>query len=278
MVLLPAAAVLGSVYAHKLYTTLKNKQMYGRRSYKRNYAYGKHRNLPLSLRRKAHKTTKRTTKVPRTLRVSTQSQNVGWWPRIGYSPMPQYKKTVLKYVETIDLSATTGGLTGTSNQFGLNCLFDPNLTGVGHQPMGFDQWAALYKMYHVHQVDIKIRPTEYATGFMYFVAQINNSQDTTAVTGIDFATANERSNCACVNVNADINENVIYKSFRIADIEGNSIIDDNYAATTSGNPGNKPTLNIAAGRFDGGDTGTIKCTVELVFHVKFFQKLTLAPS
>lgn len=276
MVLLPAAAVLGGIYGHKVYSAYKS-NMYGRRGYKRSSAVRKYGRLPRSYAIKTHKRSKKTTRVPKTLRISRASQGVGWWPRIGFSPFPQVKSAQLKYHEQFTISGSTGGITGTSIQYGLNCLFDPNLTGVGHQPMGFDEYTAIYKMYHVWRVDIKIRPDSDRTN-MFLVAQINSSQDTTAVTGIDMNTAGERSNCAMINLLGYTTENIIYKQFNIADIEGNNVNDDNYSATTSGNPGNKPTLNLACARNDGGDNGTVTGTIEFVYHVKFFNKLTLPPS
>lgn len=37
-----------------------------------------------------------------------------------------------------------------------NSLFDPDFTGAGVQPLGFDQWSALYSTYRVWQCDYEI--------------------------------------------------------------------------------------------------------------------------
>jgi len=61
---------------------------------------------------------------------------------------PYYSKLVrLRYVEEISLDPVSGGLAYYT--FRANSLFDPNLTGSGHQPRGFDQWATLYNHYTV---------------------------------------------------------------------------------------------------------------------------------
>lgn len=39
--------------------------------------------------------------------------------------------------------------------FNLNSLFDPDRTGVGAQPNGFDQWAALYNRYVVYKAKVE---------------------------------------------------------------------------------------------------------------------------
>lgn len=45
--------------------------------------------------------------------------------------------------------------------FRANSIFDPDFTGVGHQPMGHDTWATLYEHYTV--VGAKITCTFYST-------------------------------------------------------------------------------------------------------------------
>lgn len=60
--------------------------------------------------------------------------------------LPQKVLVKHKYVETFTLTATG---VPSSYVFRANSMFDPNLTGVGHQPMYFDQYAALYNHYTV---------------------------------------------------------------------------------------------------------------------------------
>lgn len=38
-----------------------------------------------------------------------------------------------------------------------NSLFDPDLTGSGNQPMGFDQWKNFYNRYRVNAISIKVQ-------------------------------------------------------------------------------------------------------------------------
>jgi hypothetical protein len=53
----------------------------------------------------------------------------------------------LKYCEVVTFSITAGS---TSHQaFRANSIYDPNLTGTGHQPLGRDQLAEMYDHYEV---------------------------------------------------------------------------------------------------------------------------------
>lgn len=40
--------------------------------------------------------------------------------------------------------------------FRANSLYDPDYTGAGHQPLGFDQWSAVYGYYYVRRARIKV--------------------------------------------------------------------------------------------------------------------------
>lgn len=55
--------------------------------------------------------------------------------------------TILKYVDILGVTSTTGGINTTV--FRTNSVFDPDFTNVGHQPMYFDNYAALYQSYRV---------------------------------------------------------------------------------------------------------------------------------
>jgi len=58
-------------------------------------------------------------------------------------------KARLRYSEAITLTTGAAGIAAV-NQFRLNGLYDPNLTGTGHQPLGYDQITPLYNKYKVN--------------------------------------------------------------------------------------------------------------------------------
>lgn len=69
------------------------------------------------------------------------------------------KKTIVthKYRETIKITSTTGVLF--TQFFSCNGLYDPNITGTGHQPLYFDQMSALYNHYTVIGAKISCKIT-----------------------------------------------------------------------------------------------------------------------
>jgi hypothetical protein len=83
-------------------------------------------------------------------RMTSASLGMGF---AGYTPLPRRLKTQMKYVTNLLIS---GGVTPGLNVFSANGLYDPDVTGSGHQPRGFDQLIALYDHYVVTHSEIKV--------------------------------------------------------------------------------------------------------------------------
>lgn len=68
---------------------------------------------------------------------------------LNYVPsgMPTQRVAKLKYCQVNALTSTTGILN--EQRFSANNIYDPDITGGGHQPMGHDQWLALFNHYVV---------------------------------------------------------------------------------------------------------------------------------
>ncbi len=55
--------------------------------------------------------------------------------------------TVLRYIDVLGFTSTTGGTS--TVVFRMNGPRDPDLTNIGHQPLYWDRWAAVYQSYRV---------------------------------------------------------------------------------------------------------------------------------
>lgn len=76
--------------------------------------------------------------------------------------MPTTWVTTHRYVGTFSINPNVG--VANTYTFAANGLYDPDITGTGHQPMGFDQMAAFYNHYEVIGAKIKFIPAPSAEG------------------------------------------------------------------------------------------------------------------
>lgn len=95
------------------------------------------------------------------------------------TPFPNYRVTRHKYVETITMPSPSAG-TMQYYTFSANGIYDPNITGTGHQPMWRDEMAAQYASYTVLDSSIQWHiVTESASEVCHLGAYV----DDTAVSG-----------------------------------------------------------------------------------------------
>jgi len=68
------------------------------------------------------------------------------------SSLPDRLTVKMRYVESVSLASAANH----SYNWRLNSLFDPNITGTGHQPQGRDEYAGFYGRYIVHKTYVEL--------------------------------------------------------------------------------------------------------------------------
>lgn len=92
------------------------------------------------------------------------------WPYRGmglnqvFDPFPSQIRAKMRYCATKTLNPTLG--VADHVLFRANGIFDPDQTGVGHQPYGHDTYQSIYNHYLVESATIVITPTENADGMI----------------------------------------------------------------------------------------------------------------
>lgn len=96
----------------------------------------------------------------------------------------------LKYTGSASLTSTAGSVA--TLRYSCNGLFDPNISGVGHQPLYFDNLMAIYNHYTVigSKLTARFCPSSASTGPGIFAIMQND--DTTAA-GIDVPNVTEQT-------------------------------------------------------------------------------------
>lgn len=183
-------------------------------------------------------------------------------PGIG---MPDRLKCKLKYAQQLTI---TGTPTTSAQVFRLNSLYDPDVTGAGHQPQQFDQLLTLYTEWVVTgcQVNIKLlNGASDSARVVVVVSETNNSSSAIDVLG-EYKYADE---FLLGPSGSNIEE---YKRrFDLRKLLGQEELesDPNMYVSTAANPQDVAYLWIKAGSLDGIATSKVYAIVELIYECVF---------
>jgi len=89
----------------------------------------------------------------------------------------QYQKTTLKYVETVAFSVAAGSFA--VQQFNGNSVYDPNKTGTGGQPLGFDNMTPLFNKYRVDNYAFEVQMMSLSASYKGACVLINGNESPT---------------------------------------------------------------------------------------------------
>lgn len=193
--------------------------------------------------------------------------------------MPASYDCVHRYVSSHTLSCdNVTGLTGSEYAFRLGSLYDPDFTGTGHQPWGFDQMVGLYQQYQVYRVKIQIKVTTADRGggtsipFVAFnVRPFGSGYNLNSKYAYE---VQERSGNTIINCNRSTDTDITYETdLFLADIEGVNRIqymnDTAYQAYFNANPGKTPYMSIAVGSYNAVAGASVSMLVSLVYYTKW---------
>lgn len=185
----------------------------------------------------------------------------------------------LMYSDTYTLNPGIAGV-GATQQFRLGGLHDPDYTGVGHQPNGYDQLYGLYERYQVWKVDFEIEFVSIDSSNPQGVGYRFNDEDLTstdprvniegglgefAVLGI--SGGNDRKTFRGSVKNCDIH-GVTYKEY---------MSETSFGANFGSNPGSDAYLYLHADGL-GTDSSGVIARVRLTYHAKLEGSKLLALS
>lgn len=91
--------------------------------------------------------------------------------RVKTSPVPSHYITRMCYYDTGNLTEPVAAA-GIFRTYCLNSLYDPDVTGVGNQPVTYDQWSAMYNRFRVSMVEVQLVFTNASGGTIANVGYI----------------------------------------------------------------------------------------------------------
>jgi len=194
------------------------------------------------------------------------------------TPFAQRYITTMKYCDVFNLNTT--GITAVGTYaYRLNSLFDPDFSGVGHQPMGRDTLETLYNRYRVFKVDYVITGAS-ANAYTVKIGALP-ANDTVPAT--NFSEIQEKPRSKFVIQNPGGSQAILKGSVSLPSLYGRTaaqvMSDDRYQADMGSNPAEAAILNIYGSLIgDAAVVNSIACMITLTYHVECFDPKVLAQS
>lgn len=210
-------------------------------------------------------------KKPMLSRVSTKAMST--------RPTGSVLPSKLQYAQSLTLNPGVGGVTS-SNFFRLGSIFDPDYSGIGHQPLGHDQFALIFERYQVWKVDYHIEILNTDSSNPQLVGY--RLSDTVDGVGDEIGSIeNGQGEWTLLNIQGSNDRAVFTGSIKPCDVHGVSyhqyMSNDDYGATFGSNPSEDAYMVVFASGL-GSDTGACKILVHLVYHTKLMGSKITATS
>lgn len=180
-------------------------------------------------------------------------------------------------------ATNTFSVSSTQNQlFRLSSVYDPDYSGGGSQPNGFDQWAAVYNNYRVQKCKWKFNfcTTQGSNepSYMCICPRLDNAAETSYED-----LAGEARAKAVFSSGAGAPTKVLAGSCDLRKIWGLSkdeYDDQDFASYVNGNPSKNVYLSVLLGTGSGSTNSTLVTYYLgwIDFHVEFFGRQQLDPS
>lgn len=192
-------------------------------------------------------------------------------PQRYYSGIPDVFKTKLIYTEFV-----TGSTTTPSNiRINANNLYDPNQTGVGHQPYWRDQLATLYQRYRVLGCMIEVNGRMQTSGEVGRVYICPLTSGTSGFVNSGIMSEAKRVSKKVVTFQKPI---YIKRYMSIASIDSVRPVtvkeDEVYSApiALSTGPEATPGFQVSWANLDSGTSTAWKMEIRVTYFTEFYQK------
>lgn len=221
---------------------------------------------------------KRRTNTYKSINRRAQTKNRTTLKNVNFGSGFPAKATIThRYDERITLANAAPSAINTA-VFCANGIYDPNVTGTGHQPMYFDQMGALYDQYTVIMAKCVCTFTNTGTVPCYAVLQVN---DDSSVTATSYSTLIEAPNshyCVLGSVNAQATKTLtaywgIKKWFGKGNLSNPQLL-----GTTSGNPTETVNFVIATQPMDNTTVETVYVDVRIEYTAVWTELKDIAQS
>lgn len=213
----------------------------------------------------------RKTRFKRARKVTTMAI-----PRSLRFPVPSKMRSVLRYSEQVNIAIPSAA--STSYTYAANSLFDPNVTGAGHQPAGFDQLMLLYNRFCVEKSIITVSFSQESNSNFNALVGVTTSSDIISTT--DFRRYTENPFCSYDMIKAPQSIVTVKQVFNGLDFFNKGYqADTDKQGTDSANPAELIFFNLFGQPANPGNTaGSTQLQVQIEYHALFSDPKALQGS
>lgn len=190
--------------------------------------------------------------------------------------LPEKIRIPLRYTQRVVIDADVDS----DQVFAMNGLFDPDVTGVGHQPRLFDQIMGLYQRYRVLRTAISCSYAPVATtnaGACYVGILATLSATTLEGTGLNALMDNSAFKYSVCNGIGSAEAIAVDREDDLASvIDSNS--DDSEYGSSSANPGTIGYYHFFVAALDATTTLTGQGLATLVYDAEFSRRVDVSSS
>ncbi len=199
-------------------------------------------------------------------------------------PFPPQIRRRLKYADLFQLAtaASTGNF-GAEQRFRVNSLYDPDYSGTGHQPYGYDQISNLYNKYRVDRVWFKIIFTTPGSAADVLCAASISPGTSAALATFAPAVPLEWPNTMVGHLSSSGERKVVLTgTIDLAVLCGvprhKYESEDSYSAAVGANPSQVALLSFAVASFSGSASQATSVLCELEYDAVLYERVILGQS
>lgn len=192
---------------------------------------------------------------------------------------PSSRVVPLAYSDRPGLAEAAGGA-GITYAYSLNSLFDPNATGTGNQPVGFDEISAIYGQYRVLRCSVRITFMNASTTVSAICGAFATYQPT-APANPDAWVCQPYGKTDRIEAMGGMSSRVVEMDLDIPAVLGVTkqqyASDMDYVGTPSGSPTRQAYLMIYLRSYNAS-IASAGVFVQLVYHTQFSRPIAMAVS
>lgn len=207
----------------------------------------------------------------------TMAQNRRGYTR-ALTGFPNEMRVVLPYTD-MRLNPVVATKWGVDTVYNLNSVFDPENSGVGHQPRGFDQWAANYSRYRVNKVTIAYTLRQRAAHGIHGYIVVNNDSGSLENNNevAEYTTA-IRLGGTSANVKPLQGKKVFWPHKVLGVSWAQYVANEDTAGLVTANPAEVLYLHLIAQQIDETTLSETEHEIVLFYDVTFFDRKNIAAS